>query len=134
MLPLHYPRYWHAASLALLLSVLAFALVPTLWFWPDSNNLSWNLSDKWLHAITFALLAIWFAGQYAQRSYWKLAIGLAAFGALIELCQYAVPYRSAQMGDMLADLVGIASGVAIAMLGAGGWSLHIERWLARQID
>ncbi len=134
MLPLVYPRRWLIAGLVLLVSVLAFALVPALWLWPGGPGGFWHMPDKWLHGMTFLLLALWFSGQYARHAYWKLASGLLIFGALIEACQYLVPYRSAQFGDMLADVAGIACGVVLALLGAGGWSMRAESWLREKIE
>ena len=89
MLPLRYARQWRGASIALLVLVLVATLMPVVWLWPDRTQLAtWfrNL-DKWAHLATFALLAVWFAGQYRPRSYWRIAVGLFAFGALIEVCQ-----------------------------------------------
>ena len=87
--------------------------------------------DKWLHGITFVVLAVWFAGQYRRKSYWRIGIGLLFFGVLIEACQRLVTYRSAEWLDIAADAGGIAVGLAVAMAGLGGWSLWIENRLAR---
>ena len=103
MLPLRYALRWQAASAALLLAVLAGAMMPAIWLWPDRALISdWldNL-DKWAHMLTFAFLAVWFAGQYTRRSYWRIAAGLVGFGILIELCQRLVGYRSAEWLDYL---------------------------------
>lgn len=130
MLPLVHPRRWQLASLLLLLAVMAFALVPS--YWPRHVGNIWDISDKILHCVTFAILAIWFSGQYERSSYWKLVTGLLIFGALIEACQYMVPYRTAELGDMVADIVGILCGFLIASLGVGGWSMQIEQWLQKR--
>ena len=128
MLPLVYRRSWQIAGFSLLFCVLALALLPAIWFWPDSGQGFWEIPDKWLHGLTFVLLAVWFSGQYARYSYWKMISGLLIFGALIEACQYLLPYRSAEYGDMLADVAGIACGTMIALVGVGGWSLRAESW------
>jgi VanZ family protein len=39
-----------------------------------------------------------------------------------------VTYRSAELFDIVADCIGIAVGLIIAMAGLGGWSLRIENW------
>ncbi len=126
MLPLRYARRWQAAGIAVLVLVLGFALAPDT----DMPDMVSMPSDKWLHAITFAFLTVWFSGQYRPRSYWRVALGMLAFGAFIELCQRLVSYRSAESLDLLADAIGIAVGLAIAAAGAGGWSLRVETWLA----
>ncbi len=137
MLPLRYTFRWQAASAALLLIVLAGALMPAIWFWPDRVRVvNWFGSlDKWAHLLTFAFLAVWFAGQYRRGSYWRIGLGLVGFGVLIELCQRMVGYRSAEWLDIGADVGGIAIGLAVGLAGAGGWSQRFEnRYLARAAD
>lgn len=125
MLPLRYARRWQLAGFVILIAVLVAALSPGL---PDFRNAA-LLADKWFHALTFALLTVWFSGQYAPRAYWRLAVGMLAFGGLIEICQQMLAYRSAEALDLLADGIGVAAGLVVAMLGAGGWSLRLEDWL-----
>ena len=107
-------------------------LMPAVWLWPDVGEIaSWFGSvDKWAHVVIFAVLSLWFAGQYPVRSYWRIALGLLAFGVLIEICQRAMGYRSAEWLDVLSDLAGIAVGLLVAGVGVGGWSLRFEEWLA----
>lgn len=128
MLPLRYTRRWQIAGLLVLIAVLVVALSPASWFMPDINVSRFHLNDKGLHGITFAFLTVWFSGQYSRRSYWRLVLGMLAFGSLIELCQDVVG-RDAEWLDLLADAIGIATGLVIAMIGAGGWSLRLEHWL-----
>lgn len=130
MLPLRYAPQWRIASVVLLLAVLFSTLAPAVWFWSDKVTLvSWLASfDKWAHVVMFVILTVWFSGQYRPRSYWRIAVGLTVFGMLIEVCQRLVGYRSAEWMDLAADVAGILLGLAIAMSGAGGWSLRIESW------
>ncbi len=134
MLPLRYAPQWRIASLVLLLAVLLSTLAPAVWFWSDKVELlSWLANvDKWAHVVTFVMLTVWFTGQYRPRSYWRIAVGLTMFGMLIEACQRLVGYRSAEWFDLVADVVGILLGLAIALLGAGGWSLRIESWINKR--
>jgi len=134
MLPLRYARRWQIASFIFLILVLALTVMPAVWFWPDQVRMVSLLEnlDKWAHLVTFAFLALWFAGQYRPRSYWRIALGLLAFGALIEVCQRVVGYRTAELLDFGADTIGIIIGLAIAMAGAGGWCLPFEDWYIRR--
>lgn len=134
MLPLSYPDRWRLASIFLLSAVLVLTMAPATWFSALEPPGEWSVSDKWMHAATFALLALWYSGQYSRSSYLKLAVGLLVFGAVIEVCQYFIPYRSAESLDMLADAVGIVCGFLIALLGAGGWSLAAEKRLINSIE
>ncbi len=133
MLPLRYARRWRIASIVLLILVLVVTLMPAVWFWPDRRQfMAWFVDvDKWLHGITFVFLALWFAGQYRPRSYWRIGVGLIFFGVLIEACQRLVTYRSAELFDIVADVAGIAVGLVVAMAGLGGWSLWVENRLAK---
>jgi hypothetical protein len=132
MLPLRYPLRWRIAGILLLTGVLGAALAPEIWPWMGGGGPDWLLADKWMHGFTFTALALWFSGQYARRSYWWLAIGLSVFGSMIEASQSLVTYRTAETADLVADLLGIAAGFAIALSGAGGWSLRVESWLRRR--
>lgn len=134
MLPLRYAPQWRIASIVLLLAVLFSTLAPAVWLWSDKVQLvSWlKHFDKWAHVVTFILLTVWFTGQYRPRAYWRIAVGLTAFGMLIEVCQRLVGYRSAEWIDLAADVVGILLGLAIAMAGFGGWSLRIESWFNKR--
>jgi len=137
MLPLRYAGRWRAASMMILLFVLAATMMPAVWFWSERDSfLTWFSDvDKWLHGITFAILALWFAGQYRPRSYWRIGIGLILFGFLIEGCQRLVTYRSADWFDILADTAGIVVGLSVAAAGLGGWSLRIEElYWRRAVD
>lgn len=131
MLPLRYAARWQVASIMLLVLVLAVTLMPVVWFWPDRHGFNaWFLHvDKWLHGITFVILAIWFAGQYRRESYWRIGVGLIMFGVLIEVCQRLVTYRSAEWFDVAADVAGIAVGLVVALVWLGGWSLWLENRL-----
>jgi len=105
-------------------------MMPAVFPWPEELGSQWlQLSDKWLHGITFAFLAVWYSGQFARRSYWWLALALLAFGALIEFCQSLVTYRTAETGDLIADMLGIGGGLILALIGLGGWSLRAEDWM-----
>lgn len=130
MLPLRHARFWRIADLVLLLAVFLSTLMPAVWFWNDKVRvLSWlENSDKWLHGMTFFVLAMWFAGQYRRLSYWRIALGLMLFGLLIEACQLMVGYRSADWLDIGANTAGILIGLAVATAGIGGWCLRVEDW------
>lgn len=134
MLPLEYAPRWRIAGILLLLAVLVATLTPASWLWPGKIELvSWIKSfDKWAHLFTFVILTVWFTGQYRPRSYWRIAAGLMVFGMLIEVCQRIVGYRSADWLDLAADVAGILAGLAIAISGAGGWSLRVEAWICNR--
>ncbi len=130
MLPLRYPLSWRFASIAILIIVLMSALMPAVWPGGDTFGFWFGAADKWAHGVTFALLAIWFAGQYRRQAYWRVVLGLLAFGLFIELCQRLVGYRTADWLDVIADCGGIGAGIFVAAAGMGGWAVRVESWLA----
>jgi len=81
-----------------------------------------------MHIVAFTFLAAWFSGQYERKSYWRIALGLIAFGVLIELVQNTINYRTSEWMDLVGDVIGISAGLIIAVLGVGGWSKRLEEW------
>lgn len=69
-----------------------------------------------LHGLGFALLA--FVVMVAQRTPRPVvtSVGLILYGGFLEMTQGLVGYRSAQLGDMLANASGVLIGVALALL------------------
>ena len=132
MLPLRYAHRWQLAGIVILSLVFASALIPSIW--PDDRQFQpWLVdADKLMHTVTFVFLAVWFSGQFRPRSYWRIGAGLIAFGALIELAQRFISYRSAEWLDLVADTLGIVVGLLIATAGLGGWSLRLEHWCAHR--
>ena len=128
MLPLRHSRRWQVAGALVLALVFAAAVVPALWSWPTVRQTAIFAFDKWLHGATFVVLSLWFSGQYARRSYWRIALGLLLFGIAIELVQRTLSYRTADLQDLYANVVGIVIGLGLATAGIGGWSLRIENW------
>ncbi len=81
-------------------------------------------TDKLLHALAFgglALLLVRAARALLPRHPFGrrlvlAVIGASLFGALLELCQSFVPYRSAEFLDWLADTLGAACAVGLFAL------------------
>lgn len=129
MLPLRHSVRWRIGSALLLLITILAAIAPE-YLWPNVQIAPVGLQDKLLHAAAFAVLTVWFCGQYQRRSYWRIVIALLAFGGLIELFQSMLSYRSSEFSDLTADCIGIAAGLLAAYAGLGGWSLRLENRLA----
>jgi VanZ family protein len=81
-------------------------------------------TDKLLHAVTFGGLAVLLVRatrallpRLNSRRRLFLALFLASLvGALLEVCQAFVPYRSAEFLDWLADTIGAAAATALFAL------------------
>jgi glycopeptide antibiotics resistance protein len=113
---------------------LAATLSPAfLFFDSKAKALIWfHNADKWLHAVTFVALTVWFTGLYERRVWWLTALGLVLFGFLVEFCQLQVSYRTADWIDIAANTVGIIIGLIVAAAGLGGWGLRVEDWYSRR--
>ncbi len=93
-----------------LLAVLTLAILPHPPYWPN------ELSDKVQHFVAFLCLMLLGSAAYPHLSLVKLALGLAVFGALIEIIQ-AVPAlrRDSDWLDWVVD-VAAALCVLLALL------------------
>lgn len=103
-------RTWRTLLALLIVAVGYLALVPAP---PASLDSGW---DKLNHMLAFTALA--FSGCLSYPSSGRrralILFGLLIFGGLIEVLQLFVPGRSAEWGDLLADVIGIACGALIA--------------------
>ena len=79
-------------------------------------------TDKLLHAAVFGGLALLLARavrfSVAHAPLLVGAFGASALGALLEICQAFVPYRSADLWDWVADTVGAALAVGVWFAGS----------------
>lgn len=83
-----------------------------------------TLTDKAWHALAFAALVLPAATFHAGSLLWIVPAGVL-YGGLIELIQPSVG-RTGDPLDWLADVVGIAAGVALGWLLRASW----RRWQA----
>jgi hypothetical protein len=121
MLPLRFPYLWLVGGLFAMAVVLVLALVPT----GRLTAISF-LSDKTSHFIAFAVLMTWFCGVFRLPMTPLAALGLLGFGLLIEMLQSMLPYRSSEVRDVYADLLGIGAGWLLALAGMRHWTRWVE--------
>lgn len=76
--------------------------------------------DKAQHATAFAVLTCWALLLWPQWSV-RVALGMLAFGAGIELAQWTVGWRFAEWADLAADAAGVLVAWVVA-LGMGARS------------
>ncbi len=83
---------------------------------PQPPQLAALPSDKLQHLAAFALLSAAAVAAYPAAWRWRQGLGLAAYGAAIELAQLLLPAlnRSGELRDWLADLAGIAVCLPVA--------------------
>ncbi|MCP4470609.1 MAG: VanZ family protein [Gammaproteobacteria bacterium] len=100
-------RIWYALGMMMLIAVAVVSLLPVL-------DVGVGGSDKFLHLLTYFLLAGWFGLLVRDRVMlgWTLA-ALIAYGALLELLQGQTGYRFAEWGDVVANSIGALAGVTL---------------------
>ena len=98
-----------------LLAVLLFYISYQAFSTPD-GTMDMEHLDKVLHLCAFACLACVAAWSWAPspRSAWQVALGLALYGAFIELVQSQLPTREASLADWITDALGVALGLGLA--------------------
>jgi VanZ family protein len=104
------------ASAFKLTFVGATLMVAVLSLLPGNDLPAVGISDKFEHIIAYAVLAL-LGGLAIPGATVLLAVGLSALGVAMEICQMVVPGRSAEIGDAVADAIGVGlSLVPLAVL------------------
>ena len=88
--------------------------------------------DKLLHAGAYAILGMLFFRAYRTTAlggklHYIITLSILSaglYGISDEFHQYFVPYRSADIGDALADIIGSAIGAFAAAAAAGNLKIH----------
>ncbi|HZL94375.1 MAG TPA: hypothetical protein VFB99_12045 [Vicinamibacterales bacterium] len=123
MLPLRYPKVWFALGCTLVSGVVIGSLVPG----DVVDVVSFN--DKLMHAGSYLVLMVWFAGLYRRGLYPLVGAALLALGVGIDLLQGLTATRHMDIYDMVANFVGILAGLVLSVLFFEGWCQRLERRL-----
>lgn len=117
---------WRLLAWGMALAILVGSLLPSM------PGPALKFSDKLQHFLAYVALALVFAAAFSRRHWLGIALGLAMFGAAIELLQWWLPgQRSAEWGDMAANLGGIVTGLVAALAVPHAWRAHLDRLLGR---
>lgn len=101
-------RFWQLSSGCLALAIALGSLLPL------NSAVDIAGSDKLHHFVAYSLLTYLLARSYiAKMGRLKVAIAAVAYGAVIEVLQALSGYRSAELGDLLANSLGCAGGLLI---------------------
>jgi VanZ family protein len=119
-------RLWIAATLALAVAIVYWSLAPQPPV-PDAI-----IPDKVGHALAYFSLALAGSGIVAPGRLWISMLRCLLLGAALEVAQALfTAHRSAEWGDLAADLAGILAAWLIAGRGRAGWGLRAYAWLTR---
>ena len=104
---------WHSIVSAQLYRIgFALFLLATLYlmfYRPGQVSVGFAINDKVAHGITFFLLTLLMSRGFRRFYGYRILVGLALFGLVLELVQYLVPWRSFSVADWLADIAGIVA-------------------------
>jgi VanZ family protein len=125
MLPLKYPKFWLTAGWLLVALSIVGSVLPV-----DPAAPVFQF-DKLVHAGTYALLMIWFAGIYRPGRYTIIAICLVLLGLVLEGVQALLPLRFFDVADLVANMSGVAAGLVLTLLLLKGWCQRVEAWITR---
>lgn len=122
--PLRYPRFWLALWWLAVIVTVVVCLVPAADL-PETPP----GGDKVQHFLAYFVLMASAVQLYAaQRSLFRVAVGLLVLGIAIEFAQAALTAtRAADFWDAVADLLGILAGWGVAWTPLRDLLLHLER-------
>ncbi len=108
-----------ALSLTAVLLLLPGSALAALADWlalADTPGPQVSGSDKFVHAFLFGLCGLTSLRAWgAQRSHTvRTVLALTLFAVATEVLQLWVPGRSASLGDLVADLLGVLAGMVLA--------------------
>ncbi|MGD9599140.1 MAG: hypothetical protein AB7P94_06635 [Steroidobacteraceae bacterium] len=122
MQALRWQPWWFAGGILIAIAIAVLSLLPSA----DLPQV--QLWDKFEHSFAYLALAAWFGGVVRPDRYLRLALVLLGFGIAIEIAQGAMGFgRTADLADVLANAIGIAIGLGVALVGVSGWMRGIER-------
>jgi VanZ family protein len=82
---------------------------------PNPGDVFASVWDKFLHVICWLGLCLSLRIAVTQTRYFPAAaLGLFAYSILIEIVQHTLPPREFSVADIVANAVGIISGLAVA--------------------
>ena len=114
---------WITIGYALAASVVLLSLTSN----PVDTGLEFPYQDKLFHALAYFTLMAWFGQIYHdkfQRN--MIAVVFVFMGFTLEYLQSFDPNRYAEIGDMFANMTGVAIGFSLALTKAKSILVQIE--------
>ncbi|HEX6638469.1 MAG TPA: VanZ family protein [Steroidobacteraceae bacterium] len=119
--------WWGLGALGVGLAVYV-CLVPT-----QELPQAFDLNDKLNHLLGHAVLAVYFSGLVARRSWWKLFVFLLLLGVAIEIAQHCMHVgRLGDFRDVIANLLGAAFGLLLGHFGLSRWPQWANRLVGQK--
>jgi hypothetical protein len=123
VLPLRFPKFWTAVAWILTAGVIVGSLVPS------EIVSAIPVRDKVMHAGSYFVLMVAFAGLYRRGFYPIVAAVLLALGLTLDLLQRLTETRSFDWRDVGMNCAGVAAGLLLSWWLVGGWCQRVEQRL-----
>ena len=123
MLPLRFPKLWIAFAWLLTAGVIVGSLLP------GEVVAAIPIRDKVMHAGSYFVLMVAFAGLYRRGLYPIVAVALLALGLGLDLSQLLTETRSFDWHDVGMNCAGVAIGFVLSWWLLGGWCQRVEQRL-----
>jgi VanZ family protein len=123
---LRFGRFWLVFGWLSVMVAMILSLAPTTVVeLPD-----WN--DKVEHCLGYFLLTFWFCSIYPRQRYWVVGLYMLGMGILVEVLQGVMQLgRQADVRDLVADVIGIAPALLLALTPLGRWPRWFEALVPR---
>ena len=123
MLPLRLPKLWTALAWLMTVGVIVSSLLP------GDVVEQIHVRDKLMHAGSYFVLMVCFAGIYRRGLYPLVAVVLLVLGSSLDLLQLLTETRSFDWKDVGMNGVGVATGLVLSWWLLGGWCQRVEQRL-----
>lgn len=123
MLPLRFPKLWAGLAWLLTAGVIIGSLLP------GEVVAAIPIRDKALHAGSYFVLMVSFAGLYRRGLYPIVAAVLLVLGLTLDLLQRLTETRQFDWNDVAMNCAGVAVGFLLSWWLLGGWCQRVEQRL-----
>ncbi|WP_347331927.1 VanZ family protein [Marinimicrobium locisalis] len=106
-----FPEWWYLLcrwQFALLLVVYTYMGLTT-----SSGPHIPQYDDKMMHYLGYLVAGLSITGAFPGWPWWQRALVLLAYSGLIEVLQHFLPPRTLSLGDMVANALGVGSGLLL---------------------
>jgi VanZ family protein len=100
---------WKTTAYLIILAIIVLSLIPN----PDEVT-PFQVSDKILHALAYAVAMFWFGLCFRRERLYKISLILLILGIVIEIIQGQTGYREMSLFDIFANVAGIVIGLLLS--------------------
>lgn len=119
---LHYHQLWLVIGISIIIGIIYFSLTSS-----GLPSIGSTINDKFLHAIGYFTLMLWFSQLYKKR-YQRIVLMMSfiLMGVGLEFLQGYGGVRQYEVADMFANTIGVLTGWLAAVGGLDGLLAWLE--------